>query len=105
MSGCGLEGEARRRKTDVEGRRASATYLRDDEDEASHPGLSGPGSVSLVCRSGSTGGVNIQVSYHVRTSDVLTHLQGDQVSLLKADTAVDQQERPHEAGKEENPAP
>lgn len=51
----------------------------------------------LVHPSGSTDGVNIQVSYHVWTSDVLTHLQSDQIGLLKADAAVDQQERPHEA--------
>lgn len=51
----------------------------------------------LVHPSGSTDGMNIQVSYHVWTSDVLTHLQSDQIGLLKADAAVDQQERPHEA--------
>lgn len=40
-----------------------------------------------------------RVSYHIRTSDALTHLQGDQVELLKADAAVNQQECPHKAGK------
>lgn len=36
-------------------------------------------------------------SYHIRTSGLLTHLQGNQVSLLQTDAAIDQQERPHEA--------
>lgn len=35
-------------------------------------------------------------SYHIWPSDLLTHLQGDQVSLLKTNTAIDQQERPHQ---------
>lgn len=51
----------------------------------------------LVHPSGFTDDMNIQMSYHVWTSDVLTHLQSDQIGLLKADAAVDQQERPHEA--------
>lgn len=57
----------------------------------------------LVHPSGRTDGVDIQVSYHIRTSDVLTHLQSDQVGLLKANAAVDQQERPHKAGGRETP--
>lgn len=40
--------------------------------------------------------VCVCVSYHIRTSHLLTHLQGDHVSLLKTNTAVDQQERPHQ---------
>lgn len=40
-----------------------------------------------------------ELSYHIRTSDVLTHLQSNQVGLLKADAAVHQQERPHKAGE------
>lgn len=68
-------------------------YLKNDEDETSHP------EFSRTDPSGSTDNVNIQVSYHIRTSDVLTHLQSDQVGLLKADTAVDQKERPHKAGE------
>lgn len=40
------------------------------------------------------------MSYHIRTSGLLTHLQGDQVQLLKTNTAINQQECPYEA--EEN---
>lgn len=71
-------------------------YLKNDEDETSHP------EFSRTDPSGSTDNAYIQVSYHIRTSDVLAHLQSDQVGLLKADTAVDQQERPHKAGEKKN---
>lgn len=39
----------------------------------------------------------MSVSYHIWTSHFLAHLKGDQVGLLKTNTAIDQQERPHEA--------
>lgn len=37
------------------------------------------------------------VSYHIRTPDLLTHLQGDHVSPLKANTSIDQKECPRQA--------
>lgn len=39
------------------------------------------------------------VSYHVGTSDLLTHLQGDHVGFLKTNAAVHQQERPDQTDR------
>lgn len=86
------------RKRRLGEKKKSAMYLKNEDEQSRRPELGSTASLppslpssSILEREGE------QVSYHIRTSDVLTHLQSDQVGLLKAHAAVYQQERPHQA--------
>lgn len=96
-------GEARRRKMDEEEEEKRCKKKKPSNVFKEWWGRREPPSAQLDCLRlflARPSGREHEVSYHIRTSDVLTHLQGDPVGLLKADAAVDQQERPHKAAGE-----